>query len=540
MSSVWLTQAKENRAYAEKRKAAKDAGLPPPPAPGQAKGKATGFAMPKSTSGATSSSGARFGNNSGFQAPSAVPVALKDFSWASDVQYLPKTGKLGIIPIRSPTNGPMCTRLTGGGTIPFAIGLQVRDAYGKESTNLTFTMDDAEERKAMERIHRDVTAYVMNIVTSLYPGITDFNYATLVGKVLSDVKSKKDGDLWPQLASVKIDPETLFSEDTRKEPLLQIINESSSAKVLNLPDVLGQRWTSMTIEWRFLVAGMMKEKDAEGKETGVEVPLVSISRRLRGHMYLKVDENQYHLVLPEDRALHDASECKRKHTKVEQISTFRLLEHARISEVKQKDQTNAARMQHMDGGDVVVCLSGGGSIPPFFLDTNREGNLVLSFCVESKSDEDGLDTLSKDLATLALSRRDEYFKKSVHSDDTLRACCKMVLPKKTEEAEAAGYARSLSLIFDHEKLNTTCSIIDGLGQRISNPNDIKGKKWRTLWFSLRCIFVKKVAGSLFEVGFSRRFIHVELQPDMESFVLNDAQESMPPSLEPDTKRSRAN
>ncbi len=533
----WLKQAQENRAYSEKRKAAKEAGLPLPPPP-NAKPK-SGFPSASSTNGAAAAlSGVR--PNNGFKPPSVTPVALRDFSWASDAQYGPKSnGKPGFIPIRSPNGGPLCTKLSGGGQIPQTIGLKTTESYGKLRTRLNFTVDNEEERKGLDRIYRDVTAYVMNLAEKFYPGITEFDYAELVGRVLSEVKAKKTGGEWPQLASVNIDPTSLFSDDARKEPLLKILNETTGSHVLNLNDVLGQKWTSMTIEWQLLVVGFTKIKDADGNDTGKELPLISISRRLRGHLYIAVDENQFHLVLPEDRTLHDASECKRKHVKVEDITTFRFLEHARVFELKQKDQAHTAFCEHVDGGSVIIKVCGGGSIPPFCLDTNMQGKLVLTVSIDNISDETAFDALSADLQTLVLSRRDEFFKKSTHTDETLRAFCNFIMNKKTPEAEAKGFSRGFGMIFDWEKLNTTCSIIDGMGQRINDPNAIKGRKWKEIWFALRCIYVQKKSNS-FEVGFSKRFVHMELQPDMESFVVNDECDPIPSLEQPNSKRPRTN
>jgi hypothetical protein len=540
-NNSWVAMAKENRAYADKRKAAKDAGLPMPLAP-NAKAKQSGF-LPAAGRGA----GGIVGNGGasavappsfarGFQRPNIVPVPLRDFSW-NDVQYQGQTtGKVKLIPLRNPTGGPMCTRLTGGGSIPFTIGLQTTQNYDKPKTRMSFTVDDADERKSLERMHRDCTAYVMNIATRLYPGITEFDYSTLVARVLSEVKAKKDGGEWPQLASVNVDPQSLFSEDARSDPLLQIINESTASQVFNLPDILGQRWTSMTIEWQFLVIG-----EGEHKETKAKFPLISISRRLRGHMYITVDENQFHLVLPEDRAMHDASECKRKHVKVEPINTFRLLEHARVNSVQKKDKTRSARIEHIDGGNVVIKLCGSGTVPSLFgIDTNEQGNLVLTVTIESLTDEAGLDQLSVDLQTLALSRRDEYFEGSTMAGEFLKECIKPILNVRTPEAIKGGFARAFGCIFDYEKLNTTCSIIDGNGQRVTNPEAIKGKKWKEFWFMLRCTYVQK-KGNLFQVGFSKRFVHMELEPDMESFHVSDEQHfEQPPPLDstvsPNAKR----
>ncbi len=525
-SNTWLAKAKENRAFSDLVKANKNAGLPAPVRAGSKP--STGFGSGSNNNSnnnngggnANSTSVQRFGNN-GFRPmqPSLVPVPMRDFTW-SDAVYGTKSKGTDtcFIPIRSPSGGPLCTTLTGGGKFPLAIGLKTTEGYkGKMRTRVNFTVDDPEERKALERIPRDVLNYVVNIVDKLYPGYVFQDYTTLVGRVLSEVKPKKEGGgEWPQLASVNTNPDDLFSANTNQAPVLKIINEGTGSQVFDLRDILDQRWKSMTIEWQLLVVGW-----TEDKETKVKSPLISISRRLRGHMYITVDETSHHYVFPEDEVLHEESECKRKHTIPISISRFRLLEHAKVFEVKQKDQTHSARIEHIDGGNVLIKLTQGGTIPNmFYLETNQQGNLVLTVAIDGPEDEAGLDQLTKDFITMVLERRTEYVKTSTISDGTLSDGVKSILPEKTPNAEKGGFSRSFPCIFEYEKLGTACKIVDSIGQPITDPEKIRGKKWQEYWFTLRSTYVKK-NGKLFEIGFSKRFVYLKLQPDANDFIIND-------------------
>jgi len=450
------------------------------------------------------------------------------------------------IPIRSSTNGPMCTTLTGGGTFPQAVGLKISEGFkGKTKNRLSFTVDDPEERKSLERIQRDVLAYAVNIVEQLYPGYQFQNFSTLVAPPMGEVRSKKDGaGEWPQLASANANPEDLFSANYNQPPLLQIISEKTSKAVTNLPDILDQQWKSMTIEWQFLVVSWK-----EDPKTKIKAPCISIARRLRGHMYIAVDETRHHLVFPEEEAGH-ATECKRKHTIVEPISKFSLINQARIFEVKQKDQTQTARVEHMEGGNLLIKLTEGGTIPNFFLEPNQQDKLVLSVCIDGANDEAGLDRLSKELQTIVLLRRDEYAKKSTLTDDTLKQCVKPILNPTTPAAEAGGFSRSFACIIENDKLGSACRIVDSFGQSILDPEKLRGKKWDEYWFTIRSTYVKKVA-QLYEIGFSKRFVYMKLQPDTNDFVIKDertfasssSNDAPPPleqaSSEPSAKRARA-
>ncbi len=101
--------------------------------------------------------------------------------------------------------------------------------------------------------------------------------------------------------------------------------------------------------------------------------------------------------------------------------------------VKNKDQTHSARLEHIDGGNVLIHLTGGGTIPNMFdLETNQQGNLALTVGPE---DEAVLDQLSKDFITMVLERRTEYVKTSTISNSSLMDCVKSILSEKTPIAE---------------------------------------------------------------------------------------------------------
>jgi len=456
----------------------------------------------------------------GFAQPSVVPVTAQAFTW-QEVVYLSKTsGTVNLIPLRNPTKGPLCIRFVGGGSIPHAIGLQI-NSYGQP--HVTFTMDSPEEQRCMDLMHSGLCDDAIKYAEQWYPGET-VDATTLVGRILSEVKPKKDGGgEWPRLASANISENDLYAKDDREDPALIIVNENGQ-RIYNLPDILAQKWTAMTIELKSLVLGHNEKTNQ---------PHVSISRRIR-RLNIAIDENAHHTVFPCDRVLHDKTECKRKHTIITPIAEFSLIRDAIIHDLKTKDKTTSARIEHKNGGDVVIKLTGGGTLPPFFCDVNRENKHVITVSIDNDDDEKRLDGIVEELRTIAIERRASYFPKSKDQDDLLKRCVKRVLGKKSDKPEHAKFSRAFGCITDLENLGTTVVIVDGNGEKITDPEQMKYQKWEELWFALRCTYMK-VVGEFFEVGFSKRLIYLQLAREMSSYRLEEG-----PVAEPDPKRPRTN
>jgi hypothetical protein len=446
--------------------------------------------------------------------PPVVPMDILDFHWSEVVYGHKRGGTQGyppMIPLRNPTQGPMCITWKGGGTIPQSIGLQRTD-NGK--LRLTLQVDSVEERKACGRIYEELIASAMVHAKEWYPDTDIANYNDSVGRILSEVKAKPDGTgEYPPLASVNIDERDLVPKDLEHEPALVIMKDGGQKQEFDVLAVLGQRWEYMVWELQWLIIGVHKEKG---------YPYITLSRRLR-RLHIAVDENSFHTVFPEDKERHDATECKRKHTTPQKLLEFSLKKDATIMPLVMKEKSASARVESKTGGDVILVLKGGGTLPFFVIDQNQQGDINFSFSVDSIEEEQKLDAIVDELRTHVVKERATYYPKSEMPDEFLKYTVKRLLGKKSDKPEHADFTRNMSCIIDTEKIGTTVSIIGGLGQAIMEPSRdaLVGKRWEEAWIVLRSVY-RQVEGDLFKVGFSKRLLYIKLAREMSDYTLSVA------------------
>ncbi len=547
-TSKWASVAIENKKDSDARKKAKEKGLPPPVsqfAKQKPQYQRTGFGGTSRGAGREGGGGGGFGRRQ----LEIAPVPLKDFSLGQDAKFgkLPalKPGKdARFMSITTPGGAPLCTTLTGGGCFPptFAVKLNENE-QSAPSARVTFTVDDPEERSAMERMHADIVEYAVNNIAMLFPDdYTKYeSYEDFVPYVISPVKAKKTGDGdWAQTASASVPLADLESSMFGSTPLLEVFDEETGNKIDYFPDIAGQRWKKMTIEWKFFIVGWK-----EDRKTKIKSPNFAIYRRLRGKLIVTPDLTIPHLIYPEDAERHETSGCVRPHTKVMPVSQFVYFDKerperqtVRTGEVTMKDMAQTARVVNAtDGGPVVIELNGGGTIPPFFLEPNLQGKLKFSFTVEDPDDEKCLNDVSSQLLALVTDRRSEFLGESDCKDESIYLFVKELLSKKTKNMVKGGFSRAIGLIFDDQNYGTTSRIVDCVGNEIKDPQELRGKKWSTLWFTISSVYIQ-TEGQMFKIGFSRRFTYMKLAPDSDQYVMPDESHpsssttlALPPPLE---------
>lgn len=463
----------------------------------------------------------------------APAVWIAEFLW-KEVRYATKTrgvpakGVPPMIPLRSPTLGPMCVEFRRGGTIPQSIGISI-NKRGK--MKLAITLDDLSEKTGLDRAWKDLVTELRFKYKEWFPNAEITHFEDSVGRLLGEEKPSKDGgEALPQLSSFSINEKDLYPIDEFHPPALQItttLPNGETKQVYDLNALPGQRWETMTAEFQFLVPGTSEK---EGPMFGQ--PFLTVARRVR-RLHFVVNEDSFHTVYPHQKATHDAAECKRKHNSPMLVTEFKLLEHTRIGSLQTKGQANFCSMVHVGAGDVIVKLVSGGTLPPFVISRNREGDLVFSASVEDPKEEQALDAIAQELKLWAVKNRNELFPGSDLPDEVIaKMFCKPLLGAKSKKPEYADLPRQVNMIFSEDKIGTTVHMLDSFGMPITDPmTQLPGKRWQEIWIHLRCLYDQvKTAGVLWETGFSRRLLFMQLAPSMDDWDLT--------SSEPSAKRAK--
>jgi len=233
-----------------------------------------------------------------------------------------------------------------------------------------------------------------------------------------------------------------------------------------------------------------------------------------------VDDSLAHLLFPEDRDTHDKN-CKRPHHVPIPVTEFNLKKHMIIGDLVKREQTLSAKVSGKEqGGDMLLCLNQGGTLPPFVVSWNElNKNWKFAFSVESPAEEQALKDIYAQFQNHIAERRQHFLAKRSEDDAWCKSQCKQLLSKPSEDEKYADYARNMSVIFEPGKEGAFLRMIDAAGNPFSNPEqELPGRRWAEIWIHVRSVY-KKTAGNNYEIGFSMRLVYMRLAADKSDFVL---------------------
>jgi len=416
-SCKWSSLAQKN----QKRKDDKDKGI---------------VAAPKEWTPRNNANAARFVRKQ-TNAPIAVPIALREFNFSTHMQMEPKRGGKPagpstngrdippMINLRNPTQGPLCVTATGGGSIHPQFGVSISE-YGQ--TRMQITFDDPVERNAWTMLASDLGKWLEQHAKECYPEEIILKGVTHINPILSEAKPKPGGPaagMYEQLAAFNINDFDLLSAHGRAPEL--VILDENKRPITNFQQLPGTRWTFLTIELQRLILGRNQKKGE------LPTPLVTLNRRVRA-LDIKTDETIPHFLFPEDVDVHNAETCKRPHHVPIHAKDFVLSKHMRIEELKKMEGaggTEGAKVTGGEqGGEVLIKLCGGGTLPPFVVSwSEKNKNWRVSLPVESKLEEDALDSMYEQFQNLVVENRNKFFPRKKEDNAWVRSQCKKILGK---------------------------------------------------------------------------------------------------------------
>jgi hypothetical protein len=202
------------------------------------------------------------------------------------------------------------------------------------------------------------------------------------------------------------------------------------------------------------------------------------------------------------------------------LREFDLVQHAVIGGVKSGvyniiDISNALKV----GKKVKIQMSGGGSLPPFCVDSSQFGQSIV-VNISDNAEFMALSKLQENILDIAVERRNDWFPGSTVSDSQLRekfillahggktnkkgsnvlhdptakfAFEESHLQPKTNEKTGITAKNALLRVVDEEKKDVElCSI--------------PGRRWKTIIFTIQCIYIQK-SGTF---GITRRLNYLEV------------------------------
>lgn len=193
------------------------------------------------------------------------------------------------------------------------------------------------------------------------------------------------------------------------------------------------------------------------------------------------------------------------------------------------DITNALK----SGKKIKIQLSGGGSLPPFCVDSSQFGQSIV---VNLKNDSEykSMLKLQEAILDVAVERRNDWFPGSVVSDSQLREKFIMLAHAGKSKKGGSGDLHDPTAKFAFEEIHLKPQTNEKTGVTAKNPllriideesKDVElislpGRRWNTIIFTFQCIYIQK-SGTF---GVTRRLNYLQVGEPSAFGVASTARE----------------